>query len=84
MDADKFAPIYSCDVFETCAPVRFDASNSKVYVITNKGADIDLAEVGLIDPASGAITAVESDPLKRVDVENTIFSDVRRACRNGL
>ncbi|MGI8958688.1 MAG: S9 family peptidase [Bryobacteraceae bacterium] len=76
VDADKFAPIYSCDVFETCAPVRFDARNSRVYLITNKGANVDLAELGLIDPTSGAVTPVESDPLKRVDLQDAIFSDV--------
>lgn len=76
VDADKFTPIYSCDVFETCAPVRFDATNSKVYVITNKGAKINLTELGVIDPASGAVTTVESDPLKRVDLQDAIFSEV--------
>ncbi|MFL6352528.1 MAG: S9 family peptidase [Bryobacteraceae bacterium] len=76
VDADKFAPIYSCSVFETCAPVRFDAMNSKVYVITNKGANVDLVQLASIDPATGTFTAVESDPLKRVDLEYAIFSDV--------
>jgi len=76
VDAEKFAPIYSCDVFETCTPVRFDSTNSKVYVITNKGANVDLTELGMVDPVSGAVTAVERDPLKRVDLKNAMFSDL--------
>jgi dipeptidyl aminopeptidase/acylaminoacyl peptidase len=76
VDADKFAPVYSCDVFETCAPVRFDATNGKVYVITNKGKNVDLAGLGIIDPTSGAMSTVESDPLKRVDLRDAMFSDV--------
>jgi len=76
VDADKFTTIYSCDVFETCDPVHFDAANTKTYLITNKGPDLDLAELGILDPASGAVTAVESDPLKRVDIQEAIFSDL--------
>jgi dipeptidyl aminopeptidase/acylaminoacyl peptidase len=76
VDADKFTAIYSCDVFETCDPMRFDSTNTKAYVITNKGQNVDLAELGLIDPATGTVTPVESDPLKRVDIGDAIFSEL--------
>src|SRR5437588_10927323 len=76
VDADKFTAIYSCDVFETCDPMRFDSTNSKAYVITNKGQNVHLAELGLIDPVTGTVTPVESDPLKRVDVGDAIFSEL--------
>lgn len=76
VDADKFTPIYTCDVFESCNPVHFDRTNSKAYLVTNKGADIDLVELELMDVSSGATTTVESDPLKRVDLQGAMFSDV--------
>ena len=34
---------------------------------TNKGSDVDLSELALLDPETGKLELVESDPLKRVD-----------------
>lgn len=76
VDADKFVKIYSCSVLETCAPVKFDKENKQVYVITNQGAQRDLVELTLMDPATGATALVESDPNKRVDLANAMFSDL--------
>lgn len=45
VDADKLTPIYSCDVFEECAPFHFDHANQKIFLITNKGAATDLIEL---------------------------------------
>lgn len=74
VDADKFTKIYSCDVFETCAPVHFSKDNKQVYVQTNKGEN--LISLGLMDPASGDVKILESDPLKKVDLSGAAFSDV--------
>ena len=76
VDAGKLTSIYTCDVFETCNPVHFDHANGKSYILTNKGPALDLTELELMDPATGAVTPVESDPLKRVDLRNAMFSDV--------
>lgn len=76
VDPDKFTPLYSCNVVETCSPVHFDHANQKLYMITNKGADVDLIEFETMDPATGNVTKVESDPKKRVDLDNVMFSDV--------
>jgi dipeptidyl aminopeptidase/acylaminoacyl peptidase len=76
IDPDKFSPLYSCDVFESCEAVRFDHANQKLYMITNKGADVDLIELSTLDPATGATTQLESDPLKRVDFQDAMFSEV--------
>jgi dienelactone hydrolase len=43
-------------------------------MITNKGA-VDLIGLVLLDPATGKETLVESDPKKRVDLANALFSD---------
>lgn len=76
VDPDKFAPLYTCDVFESCAPAHFDHANQKLYMITNKGANADLIELSVLDPATGQVTGLEDDPLKRVDLQDAMFSDV--------
>ena len=75
-DANGFTKIYSCNVFETCAPIRFHKDGKRVYLENNKGGNIDLVELDLLDPQSGKIEKVESDPLKRVDFGGASFSDV--------
>ncbi|BCS35284.1 hypothetical protein TBR22_A45110 [Luteitalea sp. TBR-22] len=74
VDRDALTKVYDCSVFETCQPIRFHKDGSKVFLITNKG-DVDLIGLTLLDPATGAVTPVESDPKKRVDFGNAIFSD---------
>lgn len=67
--------IYSCSVFETCAPVRFHKDNRRFYLITNRGAD-DLMRLTLFDLTTQVTESVEIDPLKRVDFGGPIFSSV--------
>jgi dipeptidyl aminopeptidase/acylaminoacyl peptidase len=74
VDADAFTKVYSCNVFETCGPIRFQKDGARVYFITNKG-DVDLMRLTLFDPASGAETLVEADPLGKVDISDAIFSE---------
>ena len=76
LDADgKSTKVYSCDVFETCEPVRFHKDNKRAYLRTNKG-DVDLIRLVLLDPETGKEELVESDPMKRVDLDSTRFSNV--------
>jgi dipeptidyl aminopeptidase/acylaminoacyl peptidase len=74
-DGGKFTKVYSCGVFETCAPVRFHKDNARVYMQTNKG-DADLTGLILFDPMTMKEEMVESDPMKRVDFGEAAFSDV--------
>lgn len=76
VEPDKFSPLYSCDVVETCGAVHFDHANRKLYLITNKGPNVDLVELSTLDPGTSALTRVEEDPLKRVDLEDAMFSEV--------
>jgi len=76
VDADKFTKVYSCSVFESCGPVRFNKDGERVYFVTNKGADVDLVRLELFNPATGKEEVVESDPMKRVDFGNATFSEV--------
>jgi dipeptidyl aminopeptidase/acylaminoacyl peptidase len=75
VDADGFTPIYSCSVLEECATSEFNHSNDRVYLVTNKGTDL----IGLdqLDPATGAVSAVESDPKRRVDLGRPLFSELK-------
>lgn len=75
VDASGFTPIYACNVFESCGPVRFHKDNARVYMLTNKG-DADLIGLTLLDVATKTETFVEADPMKRVDLGGAFFSDV--------
>jgi dipeptidyl aminopeptidase/acylaminoacyl peptidase len=75
VDPDGFKLIYTCTVLEQCGVVDFDAANKQVYLTSNKGA-LDLSELELMDPASGATTLIENDPEKRVDFGSMETSDV--------
>ena len=75
VDPTGFKQIYSCNVFETCGPDRFNKDKTKVYMETNKG-DPDLTRLVLFDPATQTEQLVESDPMNRVDFGNATFSDV--------
>ncbi len=76
VDAGGFTKIYSCDVFETCAPLRFHKDSKRFYLMTNKGAGLDLTRLTLFDQETGKTELVESDPLKRVDFAGAQFSEV--------
>jgi dipeptidyl aminopeptidase/acylaminoacyl peptidase len=51
VDPAGFTQIYSCTVFETCGPDRFNKGNTKVYIQTSKG-DPDLTRLVLFDPTT--------------------------------
>ena len=76
VDADKFTKVYSCTVFEACAPIRYHKDGERVYFQTNKGSDVDLIRLELFNPTSGKEELVESDPLKHVDFGDAVFSQV--------
>ena len=74
VDANGFTPIYTCNVFETCDVIQFHRDGERAYIQTNKG-DLDLMALALLDPVTGQTETVESDPLGRVDLDSTWFSE---------
>jgi len=74
VDADAFTPIYRCSVFESCDPIQFHRDAARAYIQTNQG-DLDLTTLALLDPATGHLDPVESDPLGRVDLGSAWFSE---------
>jgi dipeptidyl aminopeptidase/acylaminoacyl peptidase len=73
VDPDKFTKIYSCNVFETCGPLQFQPGNQRLYIETNK--DANLISLALLDPETGKTQLVESDPLGKVDFGGALFSE---------
>ncbi len=75
-NGDGFKKIYSCGVFETCFPIRFHKDNQRVYLVTNKGDDLNLIQLALLNPETGKQEVVESDPMKRVDASGPMISEL--------
>jgi dipeptidyl aminopeptidase/acylaminoacyl peptidase len=76
VDEDAFTPIYTCNVFESCSPSRFHPDGERVYMVTNRGDDVNLTRLTLLDLQTGEETLVESDPESRVDLAAAVFSDL--------
>lgn len=76
VDDKGFTKIYSCDVLETCGPVRFHKDGKRFYLQTNKGAAENLVKLVLMDAETGKEELVERDPGDRVDFEDAQFSEV--------
>jgi len=72
VDADAFTKVYSCSVFESCNPLQFQPGDQRLYMETNKEADLTALE--LLDPQTGKTEMVESDPLGKVDFGGALFS----------
>ncbi len=70
----KTTKLYDCSAFETCGPIVFHKDNKRVYIQTNKGDDVDLIGLALMDVTTGKIEKVESDPLGKVDFSGMEFS----------
>jgi dipeptidyl aminopeptidase/acylaminoacyl peptidase len=75
VDDDVLTEVYQCGAEEDCGPVRFHKDGRRVYMVTNKGDDVDLVRLVLFDPASGNLELVESDPEGEVDFGGAEFSD---------
>src|ERR1017187_6243534 len=76
VDDKRFTKIYSCDVLETCAPVRFHKDGKRFYLQTNKGAGENFEKLVLMDAETGREELVERDPENHVDFGSAQFSEV--------
>ena len=68
-------PIYSCSVDESCGVSRFHKDNERVYLQTNKGADVDLQQLRLLNVQTTETELVAKDPEGEVDFGGAIFND---------
>jgi dipeptidyl aminopeptidase/acylaminoacyl peptidase len=76
VDGAALTPIYGCSNEESCGPLRMHKDGRRVYLTTNKGADVDLARLALLDLQTKQIEVVESDPENQVDFSGAAFSDL--------
>jgi dipeptidyl aminopeptidase/acylaminoacyl peptidase len=74
-DTGELQLLYTCGLDETCYPLRFHKDGRRVYIISNRGDDVDLSQLLLLDTATGATTLVEQDPEGQVDFGGAIFSN---------
>lgn len=72
---EKLESIYKVTSEETANPVRFTPDGKSFYLISNKGDNIDKAELLLFDLNSGKTKLVEKDPMNEVDIASAVFSD---------
>ena len=75
VEGEKLTPFYKSSIGEQSAVAGFAKDNQHVYMVTNRGQARNLAEIVLLDPATGQETPYQADPLKRVDVENLTISE---------
>ncbi len=72
----SLTPVYTCTYEEECYPIRFHAGGERVYLVSNKGDDVDLQRLLLFDPESGEVEeVVASDPENEVDFGGAVFSE---------
>lgn len=64
---DELTPIYETLVTESAGVSGWNEDNTKMYLITNKG-DLNLSTLFLMDPETGDMQKLESDPEGRVDL----------------
>ena len=76
VDGDQLVPIYEVSYLEQVFPVRFTRDGTRFYAATNKGDDVNLTQLVLMDPMTGQTELVESDPENQVDFGNAIFDEV--------
>jgi len=73
---EDFEQIYEVSFEENAFIIRFHKDNQRVYLMTNKGDDVDLTQLVLFDPVTGEKELVEKDPEGEVDFSGALFSDI--------
>ena len=73
-----FETIYTCSVDETAYISGFHKDNERAFLVTNKGDDVDLSRLMLIDPETLETKFVESDPEEEVDFGGMVRSKITK------
>jgi len=69
-------PILKATWQEGMGGFRFRPGNQTAYLETNVGEEHDLSYLAEIEPQTGELQKLESDPLGRVDISRAAFSEV--------
>ena len=74
VEGSRLTAIYECSYEETCRPYRFHKDGKHLYIVSNKGPDVDLTRLMLMDAKTGRTELVESDPEDQVDFGSASLS----------
>lgn len=77
-DDKSFTPIYETDILESAYVAGWSKDNSQIYLVSNKGDDVNFTALYKMDLATKDIELVEKDPLNKVDFGGAFFSDVTK------
>jgi dipeptidyl aminopeptidase/acylaminoacyl peptidase len=75
VEGEKLVSVYGVTYLEQVFPQGWDPEEKRIYISTNKGEEVDLARLELLDPATGKTVVVESDPKKEVDLGGAVFDE---------
>jgi len=77
-DDKTFTPIYETDILETAYVTGWSKDNSQIYLVSNKGDDVNFTALYKMDLNTLKTELVEKDPLNKVDFGSVFFSNVSR------
>lgn len=75
---NSFTPIYETDILETAYVTGWTKDNSKIYLVSNKGNNVNFTALYLMDLVTLDIKLVEKDPMNKADFGGVSFSDKTR------
>jgi dipeptidyl aminopeptidase/acylaminoacyl peptidase len=67
-------PVYACGWEETCTALRFFPDGQRVWLQSNRGEEVDLIGLYVMDLESGEVELFERDPVKEADFAGAIFA----------
>jgi dipeptidyl aminopeptidase/acylaminoacyl peptidase len=70
--------IYEWGLMESAYPAGFHRENEKIYLVTNKGPELDRSKLFLMDINTLDITLIDQDPEARVDFGGIWLSEKSR------
>ncbi len=73
VDGNDLEQIYTCSYLENCYPYQFHPDDERFYLVSNKGDDVDLTRLMLMNAETGETEVLESDPENQVDFAGAFF-----------
>ncbi len=72
----EWEQVYQVEFGERARMLRLHEDGERIYLETNKGQDVDLSRLVLLDPDAGKKELIEKDPEGEVDFGGAVFSRV--------
>lgn len=78
LDGEKPRMMLDWSVLDAVSPLFFDKNNQSLYLISNKGENVNLSTLFLMDIPGGAIHLIERDPENKVDFGGISVSEISK------